>query len=277
MKLQKGRVISISVLIVIYFYIVFCVWGIATDSPNLINIFYSQSYKTSLPINLSYPPPINGQLQDKALQVSFELQANNTIAEGVNLTLSKINGVVFLKNSLGKSIQYAIIGFSNTKPGTPFTATYGWFDDFEYYNYECLDGAWLDVQDIWDSEDFRSLIRVRELEEFNFPVAGDYSPSIIIALENKTILFHTYDSIKVHVASHTELQSQRLDRINGLVTLALFAFTFFEIYQIIIALTKRKSNKTKSKKSDEHKISKRRLFHLKTKRSKIKRSPNKSE
>jgi len=269
MKLPKGRLGLIIVLIIAFSYIAFCIWGIMNDSPNPLNIVYSQPTKTSLPIDLSYPPPTGGRLEDKALQVSFDLYANNKFAEGINLTLKNIFGVVYAKNALGNNIQWITIGFSNTYPCTPFTTVYGWLNETEIYNYEGLDGATLDVSDEWDSEDFLILKRVREAEEFNFPVAGDYSPSIIIALENKTMLFHTYDSIKVHVASDTELQSQRLDRINGLVSLALFALAFVETFHLILVLTGRKKDQPKIQK--KRKMSKRRFVHLKTLASKRKR------
>jgi len=67
-----------------------------------------------------------------------------------------------------------------------------------------------------------------------FPVAGDYSPSIIVIFSNNaTPETYTYSEYRVHVLSTSELQSQELSQLEGFVGLVLLAFTFVEVVRLV--------------------------------------------
>lgn len=267
-----------------------------------INPLFPPTSKVELPVGIMYPPVTNGQVQDLALRVRFNLTANSTIAEGVDMTVtdgiantypSGINSTgesldefYHSKNyaSLGNYITEVFVGFRNTKPSPPLVsywnesyqivnATFS-IDEvnrmlegyatgvnimvenvtYQYGSYVGLSGAYLIKPPIGVAEalneDTTALFPAMNMT-FSFPVAGDYSPSIIVGTENdsitgntvtrsKSFLTYTYDEIKVHVLSSGELQTQELSQIANVVTIALFAFAEIEAIKLVYEVQKGK-------------------------------------
>jgi hypothetical protein len=82
---------------------------------------------------------------------------------------------------------------------------------------------------------------------FKWLVSGDYSPTIEIQFNNGTLIEHSYDQIKIHVASTIDVQNQKmaienqrlavqegnLNRVNVVLTVALVAVAVVEVIRII--------------------------------------------
>ena len=82
---------------------------------------------------------------------------------------------------------------------------------------------------------------------FKWLVSGDYSPTIQIQFFNGPFVQYTYEEIKIHVASLVDIQNQNmavesqrlaiqnenLNRVNNVLTVALVAVAFAELWRII--------------------------------------------
>ena len=87
---------------------------------------------------------------------------------------------------------------------------------------------------------------------FYFPSSGDYSPSIIVGLNNGTFLECTYEQIKVHVLSNAELQALKFSRIDNAVTISLLLFAGIEGFSLMNNLIKKRpERKRENKRKDE--------------------------
>jgi hypothetical protein len=53
------------------------------------------------------------------------------------------------------------------------------------------------------------------------------------AINRHTLYQYTFNEIKIHVLSSSELRTQELDQINGIITIALFIFTEIEAIKLI--------------------------------------------
>ncbi len=74
-------------------------------------------------------------------------------------------------------------------------------------------------------------------ETIYFPVAGDYSPIIMIGRENELEpIIYRYDQIRIHVASETEVESLNIDEVNLRFTLALFIFSWISYFALVYEL-----------------------------------------
>jgi hypothetical protein len=80
--------------------------------------------------------------------------------------------------------------------------------------------------------------------KFYFSVAGDYSPTLMIWFYNDTTVQYTYNDIKLHVASATEVQSLKMENINVVIAVALLVFAFVEGISVVNELTKNNSHDT---------------------------------
>jgi hypothetical protein len=79
-------------------------------------------------------------------------------------------------------------------------------------------------------------------EDVYFPVSGEYSPVIVIKFNNGTApIIHTYDMIKVHVLSETDVNAQSMNRINIALTIALLVFSYIEGFSTIGKLWKKRN------------------------------------
>lgn len=179
---------------------------------------------------LYYPTFSDGKLSEIAARVYFSLVAEDIIAEGVNITFSNISGLVFKTNPIGNEVTSIWVGFRHAG-----------FRNIWVFNgstYDTLAGVWL-IPDINQSapESYVTFSPLK-IDTFNFPVSGDYSPSIIVELKNETFLAETDKEIRVHVFSKGELRSQELDQVNVVVATVLLIFAFIEGIAVVNSLTK---------------------------------------
>ena len=65
-------------------------------------------------------------------------------------------------------------------------------------------------------------------DEMYFPVAGDYSPTIFIQFFNGTGIQYTYNEIKVHVLSASEVEAVNTNKLNLAVTYVLLFSSYIQ-------------------------------------------------
>ena len=70
-------------------------------------------------------------------------------------------------------------------------------------------------------------------QPFNFSVSGDYSPTLILEYSNNSDESYTYNEIKLHVPSSSELQTQELNQIGGFITIVLLIFSLIEALKLV--------------------------------------------
>jgi hypothetical protein len=222
------------------------------DYPNMANPFYLPSGKSVLPIAIAYPAISNGQLQPEMLQISFNLETetNSLLAEGVNLTITDLKAKAFVNdfgNVASGWVMDVWIGFQHAQPWGEWSMMSNATGQIHWYYFTALAGDWLVANTnatTWLTHGTYPLgtypLDVFSKKVFYFPSSGDYSPSIIIDLANNTILSYTYDQVKVHVLSASEVQGQKLERLGATITVALLVFAFVEGIVAVKDLTKEK-------------------------------------
>lgn len=242
MILTKREILSIA--LVIFILLNLFIFSIINDA------FENTRDSTSIPIAISYPPFVNGKMQDNWLQINFELTANETMSEGTNLTITNVEGTAFIdlnkwynNETSGNDIRNIWIGFQYAQPWKTFTvADTSSEGKLQNHFLTGLDGNWLMVLhnettwlEIEDNPYTQGFCPIRTFVQmtFNFPTSGEYSPSIIVSLDNGTFLTHTYDQIKIPILSNVALREESRSKIDLILTIALFAFTELEGLKIL--------------------------------------------
>jgi hypothetical protein len=230
MKFFTRRTVAFIILAIIYGFIIFYVWNVITFYS--LNPFEQPTKESSIPIMLYYPAFSEGKLSDIAAEVRTFLVADDIIAEGVNMTFlfSNTTGVAIKTNPIGNEIASIWVGFRHAGLRNV------WVFNGSYY--DTLAGVWLKPED--NQSESKNYVTFSPImtDKFNFPVSGDYSPSIIVELKNETFLAATDKEIKVHVLSKGELRSQELDQVNVVVAIVLLVFAFIEGIAVVNSLTK---------------------------------------
>lgn len=262
MRHLRRKLIGYLILFFVYGYIAFCVVGILFDYPNSINAFYQPQGKSSLPIAMAYPPISNGQLQKEWFQVGFNLETvtNNPIAESVNLMLTNATGIAFINmndvnNNItsGFNVTNVWIGFQYAQPWSYWAIGNIVSGKYQVSYFTALDGDWLIAdhnETSWyppeplpnQTQQGVFPLKPHQVMTFYFPSSGDYSPSIIVALDNGTLLSYSYDQIKVHVLSNADLQALKFSRIDIAVTVSLLLFAGVEGISLVNSLGEKRKN-----------------------------------
>lgn len=89
-------------------------------------------------------------------------------------------------------------------------------------------------------------------EEIYFPVAGDYSPIILLSesgIAEYDPISYRYDQIRIYVASETEVESLNIDEVNLRFTIAVFVFSWIGYIVLVYELWN-----NVGKKKDEYQI-----------------------
>lgn len=227
MPLSKQRIGVGFVILLVFNLIVFNYIIILTENYN-IDPFGLNPEQTNLRFTLSYPPPTNGEIQPIWLVVKFTLFAETQISENTIINFNGGGSAVYIQDVT--KIDSAIVGFYNTNSN--YTV---------YYNpknvpYLLVPGflVFMDASIMNDLND----PHLPEQYHFSFPVSGDYSPTISILLNNNTYLTHTYDDIKVHVMSTSEIQSQQIGRIGAFFAVVVVFFGDIEALKLILDWSK---------------------------------------
>ena len=215
--------------------------------------FSPPSGKTTYFMELTYPPISDGKVQELLLDASFNIISNTTIAEGVNMTIANPKVVLYGGTPRNKYIIHNIsgvnIGFQNAQPmgsSLKIDIPLSNISQTQYVYHNLPPGASFQMNK--NDANIPSFPREPTYELnlsngyiqwsfhdhlFNFSVAGDYSPSIILEFSNGSSESYTYDEIKLHIPSKSETQSQELNQINGFITIALFIFSLIELWRLI--------------------------------------------
>jgi len=199
------------------------------------------------------PPISNGKVQELLLDASFNLESNETIAEGVNITVANPRIVLYSGTPQNeyviRNLSGIDIAFQNAQPMGGSIKIEIPLDNIsrtQYIYHNLPPGASFQI----DENDIKHPIFPREPtyelnlshgyiqgviqnRPFSFSVSGDYSPSIILEFSNGSGESYTYDEIKFHVPSKSETQTQELNQINGFITIALFIFSLIELWRLI--------------------------------------------
>lgn len=230
MKRPSRRTIGYLLLAILYSFILFCVWVIIADYP--ISPFNPPPSQTTIPISIGYPPTVGLIHPGYGLEVKFVLEPNGTIGERVNISMD--NATADRLSNAFPDLMVVAIGFEETVhsssngPG-PINGTNYWGTGLQGAVFL---GNWVDPT-------IANLTLMSE-DVFYFPVAGDYSPTIYMHSVTGSDIVYTYSQYKIHVLSASELYTQKLDRINTVVAIALLSFAFIEGIIVVRDLTKSK-------------------------------------
>ncbi len=191
-----------------------------------VNPFLPNVVKTNLPIRLYYPPPDNDKMEPIMISLWFNVTADGMITENTPITLTNFTGHVYTKNDIG--IDVIAVGFFHTNLNE------GQISDIDEENIigPTLMPVGIQCHIEPCNSTLADIVPWHQQPPFSFPVGGDYSPTITVNVGN-TSLQHTYNEIKVHVATSSELQSQELDRINVLISVALLVFADVELIWLL--------------------------------------------
>lgn len=201
-------------------------WLDCVNRNNQTNPFSVAPQKTVLPFRLYYPPPQNGIVPPIWLDVNFTLKADSQIAENTAIHYTNEAGEIFGGNN--QNITVVLVGFYNTN------AT----DTMQYFPIGSDPPTpHLLVSGVIFNRVGDSLVPI-STTGFSFPVAGDYSPTITVSMQGGVIEEYTFENIKVHVLSASEIRTQELDQISIVIAITLLGFTLVQSIVLVRNLLK---------------------------------------
>lgn len=168
-----------------------------------------------------------------ALVASFTLQARDTIAEGIDISVRNATGEI-VRGSDYHNVASVQVGWEAVPTSFRDALNRGGlfigglegviFNAKNYTN---------GIPIVFGNQTPLNLVPTEE-ETFYFPVAGDYSPTIEILFGNNTApIQYTYSDIKVHVLSAGDIRIVHFENINVALTIALLAFAYIEAAKVI--------------------------------------------
>jgi hypothetical protein len=250
---RRGRkYLGYSGLFVLVLFFVIFYYQLSTYYP--FNPFFPPSGKTTYFMELTYPPVTNGKVQEMLLNASFNIESNETLAEGVKVTITnpriKLYGGTPRNEYIIHNISAINIAFQNAQPmggsGTLIIPLDN-ISQTQNINYNFPPGMSFQMDENDKNHPIFSGVHNYELnlshgyipeviqnKPFSFAASGDYSPSIILEFSNDSSpISYTYEEIKFHVPSVSELRTQELNQIGGFIAVVLLIFSFFEALKLI--------------------------------------------
>lgn len=243
--MERKKIFLIIFIAITLSFLIWSTWHVA----NLI--IWKPSLETRhMPIVISYPDsmfrPFYGE-NASICTVKFLLEYNGTLAENTHVKIINSTCTSYVPYNLTVSvgIPQAIRYDLKETIGNNETMVMDWggtsiltFRD----SYIPVDSPFKPVADY-------HLIYPSIQEEIYFPVAGDYSPMILLSesgISEYNPISYRYDQIKIHVASETEVESLNIDKVNLGFTVALFVFSwigyFVLVYELVGKVFKKKEN-----------------------------------
>ena len=208
-----------------------------------INPLGLRSGETALPMHLSYPPFLEGQYGIMA-SVKFNIISNGVIIEGSKLTFKDVEGYLLTGTYQNghlvsdSDIEEIQVGFKDAQPD--YWGTIGTHDEALNQDqnrfYKALSVSLIRKND-GQANNFIKLLVEQLNREFYFPVSGNYSPTMIIRFRGGSYDERTYDKLKLHVLSASEIQTQALNQINSLIAVILLIFGYIEALKLVIDVT----------------------------------------
>jgi hypothetical protein len=231
------------------------------------NPFIPTTQKVTIPIELIYPPISNGPLENMSLKIDFNLEAKSTFAVGVNITIADINVKTYGETIPNATNEYLsnstyfnsiIIGFWNTNYLSSTMASLGSGNSsYQITSFDPTTGIITEAnqtnQYTWDLPTVQGVWLLATGPNNNltpilnagvvFGVSGEYSPSIILGqttiFNNSTyhsstsiISAYTYNQIQIPILSTQQLNSDELENIGGILTIAIFVLADIEALKL---------------------------------------------
>lgn len=182
---------------------------------------------TLIIIPMMIPPTVTNATPWPDLYLGISLQANGTIAEGVEVMLAGAGSIA--SHNYYLRLSGVEVFFQKSIP-------------WRFKNSPTLSDVmkWPAVitleRNLTNLSDDHLLPYINNTEIY-FPAAGDYSPTVLVIFKQDKAIECTYDSIKIHVASSSEIQNAKLTRVNTLLTYALVLLTYALVLFAVIEST----------------------------------------
>jgi hypothetical protein len=179
--------------------------------------------------NLDYPPIFLFEPESRPLIVHVELtlKPGAPLAEMVPTYLSAVGSV---NSSYAMNISQVFVGFVGSRPtGNVRMANFQFPFVILSQTGKFFDFAWLvigpviggtPISIVWDKQ-------------------GDFEPFMVISFTNSTTASLTFPYLTVHVNSLDVARSERYNRVNAAVSIALVFFAFVEGYGMLRDIDKR--------------------------------------
>jgi len=192
---------------------------------------------TLIIIPMLIPPAItNETVPWPDLYLGISLQANGTIAEGVEVILAGSGQIASYNynlrfNDIQIFFQESLPWQLKKKPTLS--------------NVQQWPTGIVLQRNLTNTSDMNLLPNANNTEIY-FPAAGDYSPTVLISFNREKPIEYTYDAIKIHVASSSDIQNAKLIRINTLLSYALVVFAVIESISIMRDFTEGKTKRLRA-------------------------------
>lgn len=183
-------------------------------------------------IPMMIPPAItNSTFPRPDLYLAISLRANGTIAEGVEVILAATGMIAshdYYLRFYGVEIFFRDAIAWQFKNSPSLSKAIGW-------------PQVITLNRDWKNQNDPNLVAYYNNTEIYFPVAGDYSPTVLIIFKLQPPIGYTYDDIKIHVASSFDIANAKAAKVNNLLTFALVVFAIIESVSITCYLTEDKT------------------------------------
>jgi hypothetical protein len=204
-----------------------------------LSYFNPPEKPTNLYFNLDYPIQSgfiwmsNGQM----VHVEVNLSAPTRIAEDLPVTMTAVGSV---SSSYSQNITHVFVGFTGATVYSAQENVYPIGSQFES----------IDLTQQYEPMPFIGLAIGPKIggapQTIVWKVQGDYAPTIVILFKNFTAITQTYPYLAVHVASVDVARSERYNRVNTALSIALVGFGFVEGAKILIELAEKRNQSKES-------------------------------
>lgn len=169
------------------------------------------------------------------VEVQIALVTDAPLAEEVPATISAIGGL----NGSSADVSYVFVGFIGSSPYSPIANVLMVGYQFPYIELQ-RNGT---IQYGFAGGGVGFLITGKP-QVIVWHSQGDYAPVLVIWFRNSTTITETFPSLTVHVNSADVARSERYNRVNQALSVALVAFGFVEGYKILHEIDETKKNQS---------------------------------
>ena len=234
-KKRRNKIVGFALLAVVLFVLISYICAVAWDNYNYPFNLNPAPPPTSFIVPMMIPPAItNATFPWPDLYLGISVRANGTIAEGVEVELATATAVIashdyYLRlDGVQVFFQESVAWrFKNSTTPRDLTGYVGWPAGIVFQR---------DMTDLSN----QNLLPYVNKQDIFFPAAGDYSPTVLVIFQHDKPIEYTYDAIKIHVASSSDIQNARFTRVNTALTYALVLFAVIESIAIMRDFTEDK-------------------------------------
>jgi hypothetical protein len=202
-----------------------------------------------MPIVISYPDsmyrPFYGE-NASICTVKFLLEYNGTLAENIPVKIVNASCTSYVPYNITVTVgipQAIRYDLKDTIGNADMIMEWGGTDILSFSdNYVPIVG-----------NPFEPVVNFHVIHPYSttdiyFPVAGDYSPMILLAPKNDpyNVTLYRFDQIKIHVATETEIESLNINDVNLRFTVAVFVFSWIGyavlVYELISKVLKKEDD-----------------------------------